>query len=664
MIKRLLIANRGEIACRIMRTAKKLGIETVAVYSDADRKAMFVRMADKAYHIGPSASLQSYLNMEKILAVCQDAKVDAVHPGYGFLSENSKFMDLLDHNKIIFVGPKKHALEAMGDKINSKKIAKDAKVNTVPGFVGEVEATPEMIIKACKEVGYPVMIKASAGGGGKGMRIAWSDEEAVTGYRLSKAEAKSSFNDDRILIEKYIEEPRHIEFQILGDSQGNVVYLPERECSIQRRNQKVIEEAPSPFLDPETRRNMGEQAAMLAKAVQYQSSGTVEFLVDKHKKFYFLEMNTRLQMEHPITEAITGVDIVEEMIRVAEGKPLSFRQQDVKINGWAMESRVYAEDPYRGFLPSIGHLLKYQEPTAANIRVDTGVREGDEISMWYDPMISKMCCWAPTRPEVIELSKTALDTYVIRGLGHNAPFCRDVMKRQSFIEGKYSTKFIPIEYPKGFIPMPFSPKEKLELAAISSLMKEISRLNNITPQRTEFLGPYIVKIQGEYFAVYSENKKLMAVQVDLEGNPLAQAEEFTDLQVQWDGAAALITSKVGGKTVFSQFIEHTNTGYNMVHSAIPLKVNVYTPKEFEFVKHMPHAEEGVASGDVIAPMPGAVVAVSVKVGDQVNVGQELGILEAMKMRNVIKAEKTGKVKKVAVTVGQNVAIDDVLFEIS
>ena len=454
MFKKILIANRGEIACRVIKSARKMGIATVAVYSDADRSALHVKMADEAIHIGPPPANQSYIVIDKIMDAIRQTGAEAVHPGYGFLSENMKFAEALEKEGVVFVGPPSPAIEAMGDKITSKKLAQEAGVSTVPGYMGLI-GDAEEAVKISNEIGYPVMIKASAGGGGKGMRIAWNDEEARDGFQSSKNEAASSFGDDRIFIEKFVTQPRHIEIQVLADKHGNCVYLHERECSIQRRNQKVIEEAPSPFLDEATRKAMGEQACALAKAVGYTSAGTVEFIVDGDKNFYFLEMNTRLQVEHPVTELITGVDLVEQMIRVAAGEKLPFAQKDLKINGWAIESRLYAEDPYRNFLPSIGRLTRYRPPeeTVADhaiVRNDTGVYEGGEISMYYDPMIAKLCTWAPNRAEAVEAMRVALDAFEVEGIGHNLPFLSAVMDHPRFVEGAITTAFIAEEYPDGF----------------------------------------------------------------------------------------------------------------------------------------------------------------------------------------------------------------------
>lgn len=644
-----------------MRTAKRMGIETVAVYSEPDRKCKHVQMADQAFLIGPAQSSKSYLDMSKILRVCLDAQVDAVHPGYGFLSENSKFMDLLDQNKIKFIGPKKKAILEMGDKINSKKLAGAAGVNLIPGYIGEVGDSREEILKIAHEIGYPIMIKPSAGGGGKGMRIVWNDDEIERNFRLAKQEALSSFGDDRILMEKYIEEPRHIEVNLLGDSFGNIIYLPERECSIQRRNQKVVEEAPSPFIDPVTRKMMGEQAVALARAVQYESAGTVEFMVDKHKKFYFLEMNTRLQVEHPITEAITGIDLVEEMINVAQGKKLSLTQDQVKINGHALESRIYAEDPFRGFLPSIGHLIKYREPNLPNIRIDTGVREGDEISMHYDPLISKTITWGPNRQDAIDLMKTALDTYVIRGLGHNVSFCRDVLRQPAFVSGKYSTKFIQLTYPEGFQPAPLSQGVKTDLVAIVSQMKEITAKYAIN--QNEKWAPHVIKVFGDYYAIQKNEKGQKTVlKIDLEGNGLGEETILPEVDVDWNNTDPLISGKVGDKTHYVQFFGHTPSGYQLFSKGHGMVVDILTPNMFEFQKYMPKPTDSASQKEALAPMPGAVISVAVKVGQTVEVGQELCVLEAMKMRNIIRSEKKGVIAKVGVQAGQSVVVDQVLLE--
>ena len=511
MFKKILIANRGEIACRVIKSARKMGIQTVAVYSDADRNALHVQMADEAVHIGPPPANQSYIVIDKVMDAIRQTGAEAVHPGYGFLSENMKFAAALEKEGVIFVGPPSPAIEAMGDKITSKKIAMEAGVSTVPGYMGLI-ADADEAVKISRQIGYPVMIKASAGGGGKGMRIAWSDEEARDGFQSSKNEAASSFGDDRIFIEKFVTQPRHIEIQVLADKHGNCVYLHERECSIQRRNQKVIEEAPSPFLDAATRKAMGEQACALAKAVGYTSAGTVEFIVDGQKNFYFLEMNTRLQVEHPVTELITGVDLVEQMIRVAGGEPLPFAQDDLTINGWAIESRLYAEDPYRNFLPSIGRLTRYRPPVEAAtatgvVRNDTGVYEGGEISMYYDPMIAKLCTWAPTRAEAIEGMRNALDTFEVEGIGHNLPFCSAVMDHPRFVEGAMTTAFIAEEFPDGFSGVTLTEGRLRKVAACAAAMNRVAeirrtRISGRLGNHERHVGDdWVVAIQGEEIAV-------------------------------------------------------------------------------------------------------------------------------------------------------------------
>ncbi len=511
MFKKILIANRGEIACRVIKTAKKMGIATVAVYSDADRDAVHVEMADEAVHIGPAAAAQSYLVAERIIEACKATGAEAVHPGYGFLSERASFCAALEKEGIVFIGPEARAIEAMGDKIESKKFANAAKVNTVPGYLGVIEDA-EHAVKIAREIGYPVMLKASAGGGGKGMRIAWSDAECREGFQSSKNEAKSSFGDDRVFVEKFVVDPRHIEIQVLGDGHGNVIYLGERECSIQRRNQKVAEEAPSPFLDEKTRRAMGEQSVALAKAVDYQSAGTVEFIVDKNRNFYFLEMNTRLQVEHPVTELVTGIDLVEQMIRVAAGERLAIRQDDVKLNGWAIESRLYAEDPYRNFLPSIGRLTRYRPPEEGRtgdvvLRNDTGVTEGSEISMFYDPMIAKLCTWAPTRIAAIDAMSDALDSFVVDGIEHNIPFLAALMQHPRWREGRLSTGFIAEEYPDGFAPIVPNEADKGILAAVATAVELLrrDRLDRLTGRLAPHSGAlkrdWEVKIGDDYVPV-------------------------------------------------------------------------------------------------------------------------------------------------------------------
>ncbi|TIM12868.1 MAG: acetyl/propionyl/methylcrotonyl-CoA carboxylase subunit alpha, partial [Mesorhizobium sp.] len=510
MFTKILIANRGEIACRVIKTARKMGIATVAVYSDADRDAVHVEMADEAVHIGPSPASQSYLVPEKIIAACKATGAEAVHPGYGFLSERASFCEALENEGIVFIGPKPGAIRAMGDKIESKKFANAAKVSTVPGWLGVIENAGHAE-KIAGEIGYPVMIKASAGGGGKGMRIAWSKAEVRDGFDRARSEAKSSFGDDRVFIEKFVVDPRHIEIQVLADAHGNALYLGERECSIQRRNQKVVEEAPSPFLDAKTRKAMGEQAVALASAVDYQSAGTVEFMVDSEKNFYFLEMNTRLQVEHPVTELVTGIDLVEQMVRIAAGEKLAIKQSDVRLNGWAVESRLYAEDPYRNFLPSIGRLTRYRPPEEGRfgdivIRNDTGVTEGSEISMFYDPMVAKLCTWAPTRLAAIDAMSEALDSFVVDGIEHNMPFLAALMQHPRWREGRISTAFISEEYPDGFAPIVPDSEEKAVLAAVATAVEllrrdRLDRLGGrLAPHSGVLKRDWVVKIGKDYLS--------------------------------------------------------------------------------------------------------------------------------------------------------------------
>ena len=548
MFKKILIANRGEIACRVIKTARKMGIQTVAIYSDADAQALHVQMADEAVHIGPPPANESYIVIDKVMEAIRQTGAEAVHPGYGFLSENPRFAEALEKEGVAFIGPPKGAIEAMGDKITSKKIAQEAGVSTVPGVMGLIEDADDAV-KISKEIGYPVMIKASAGGGGKGMRIAWNDEEAREGFQSSKNEAASSFGDDRIFIEKFVTQPRHIEIQVLCDTHGNGVYLGERECSIQRRNQKVIEEAPSPFLDEETRKAMGEQALKLSHAVNYASAGTVEFIVDGERNFYFLEMNTRLQVEHPVTELITGVDLVEHMIRVAAGEKLSLSQDDVKLNGWAMESRLYAEDPYRNFLPSIGRLTRYRPPEeldieGAVVRNDTGVYEGGEISMYYDPMIAKLCTWGHTRLEAIEGMRNALDAFEVEGIGHNLPFLSAVMDHPKFVSGNITTAFIAEEYPEGFDGVSLDEDSLRRIAASAAAMHRVAeirrtRVSGRMDNHERHVGEaWVVSLQGRDFAV--------SIAADREGSTVS-FEDGSTLRVasRWTPGDSLARLDVG-----------------------------------------------------------------------------------------------------------------------
>ena len=665
MFKKILIANRGEIACRVIKTARKMGIKTVAVHSDADRNALHVRMADEAVHIGPPPAAQSYIVIDKIMEAIRQTGAEAVHPGYGFLSENMNFAAALEREGVVFVGPPSPAIEAMGDKITSKKIAQEAGVSTVPGYMGLI-ADADEAVKISGQIGYPVMIKASAGGGGKGMRIAWNDQEAAEGFQSSKNEAAASFGDDRIFIEKFVTQPRHIEIQVLADKHGNCVYLHERECSIQRRNQKVIEEAPSPFLDEATRKAMGEQACALAKAVGYTSAGTVEFIVDGNRNFYFLEMNTRLQVEHPVTELITGVDLVEQMIRVAAGEPLPFRQEDLKIHGWAMESRLYAEDPYRNFLPSIGRLTRYRPPVEGKtdrggiVRNDTGVYEGGEISMFYDPMIAKLCTWGPTRADAIEEMRLALDTFEVEGIGHNLPFVGAVMDHPRFQSGNITTAFIAEEYPEGFQGAVLDPATLRRVAAAAAAMNRVAeirrtRISGTMDNHTRRVGDdWVVSAQGASFAV--------KVAADHDGSTVA-FDDGTTLRVtsDWTPGQQLARLMVGDEPVVIK-VGKIPMGFRMRLRGADLKVHVRTPRQHDLAGLMLEKAPPDTSKYLLCPMPGLVVKINVAVGDEVQEGQALATVEAMKMENILKAERKGVVKAVKASAGASLKVDDVILE--
>ena len=665
MFKKILIANRGEIACRVIKTARKMGIKTVAVYSDADAQALHVQMADEAVHIGPPPANQSYIVIDKIMDAIRQTGAEAVHPGYGFLSENMKFAEALEKEGVVFIGPPSPSIEAMGDKITSKKIAQEAKVSTVPGYMGLIEDADEAV-KISNEIGYPVMIKASAGGGGKGMRIAWNDEEAREGFQSSKNEAANSFGDDRIFIEKFVTQPRHIEIQVLADKHGNAVYLHERECSIQRRNQKVIEEAPSPFLDPETRKAMGEQAVALAKAVGYSSAGTVEFIVDGQKNFYFLEMNTRLQVEHPVTELITGVDLVEQMIRVAAGEKLPFAQSDLKINGWAMESRLYAEDPYRNFLPSIGRLTKYRPPVEGQtkgggiVRNDTGVYEGGEISMYYDPMIAKLCTWGEDRAHAIEEMRLALDTFEVEGIGHNLPFCSAVMDHPKFCSGDMTTAFIAEEYPEGFEGVTLGEYTLKRVAAAAAAMNRVAeirrtRISGTLGNHERHVGEdWVVSLQDEEFRVQ--------VSADKSGSTV-RFEDGTELRVEsdWTPGQSLAKLDVSGEPLVLK-VGKIPMGFRLRVRGADLKVNVRTPRAHELALLMPIKLPPDTSKFLLCPMPGLVVKISVEEGQEVQEGQALATVEAMKMENILRAEKKGVVKKINAAAGASLKVDDIIME--
>ncbi len=664
MFDKILIANRGEIACRVIKTARKMGIKTVAIYSDADRNALHVEMADEAVHIGPPPANQSYIVIDKVMEAIKATSAQAVHPGYGFLSENPKFAEALAAANVAFIGPPVGAIESMGDKITSKKIAQEAGVSTVPGYMGLIEDADEAV-KISQQIGYPVMIKASAGGGGKGMRIAWNDEEAREGFQSSKNEAANSFGDDRIFIEKFVTQPRHIEIQVLADAHGNCIYLNERECSIQRRNQKVVEEAPSPFLDEATRKAMGEQSCALAKAVGYASAGTVEFIVDGDRNFYFLEMNTRLQVEHPVTELITGVDLVEQMIRVANGEPLSITQDDVKINGWAIENRLYAEDPYRNFLPSIGRLTRYRPPAeeateTAVVRNDTGVFEGGEISMYYDPMIAKLCTWAPTRADAIEEMRIALDRFELEGIGHNLPFLAAVMDHPKFTSGDMTTAFIAEEYPDGFQGVELNEAELRRIAASAAAMNRVAEI-----RRTKISGrmdnherrvgdDWVVSLQGEKFAV--------SVAADANGSTVT-FEDGASLRVEgdWTPGMMLADMTVDGAPLVMKVGKITG-GFRIRNRGADLKVHVRSPRQAELALHMIEKLPPDTSKMLLCPMPGLIVKVDVEVGQEVQEGQALCTVEAMKMENILRAERKGIVSKINAAAGDSLAVDDIIME--
>ena len=669
MFKRILIANRGEIACRIIKTARRMGIQTVAVYSEADRDALHVEMADEAVLIGPPAAAESYLLIDKIVEACRRTGAEAVHPGYGFLSEREAFPLALAKAGIVFIGPNAGAIAAMGDKIESKKAAAKANVSTVPGHLGVI-ADEKHAVKIADEIGYPVMIKASAGGGGKGMRIAHSTSEVAEGFGLAKAEAKSSFGDDRVFIEKFIVDPRHIEIQVIGDKHGNVIYLGERECSIQRRNQKVIEEAPSPLLDETTRRKMGEQAVALAKAVNYDSAGTVEFVAGQDKSFYFLEMNTRLQVEHPVTELITGIDLVEQMIRVAAGEPLSLAQKDVTLTGWAVESRVYAEDPFRNFLPSIGRLVKYRPPVESNIngitvRNDTGVQEGGEISIYYDPMIAKLVTHAPSRAAAIEAQATALDSFYIDGIRHNIPFLSALMHHPRWREGNLSTGFIAEEFPKGFAARAPEGEIARRLAAVAAAIDHV-------------LGERKRQISGQMIGRPVKRERRRAVWLERHEIALDVTREADDIAVRFIGADGVAGNRhhlvspwtpgdpvwqgtIDGHLVAMQVRPIAN-GFRLAHQGFEVAVNVFTDSEAAAARLMPIKTAADTGKKLLCPMPGLVVSIAVSEGQEVKAGETLAVVEAMKMQNVLRAERDGTVKKIHATAGATLAVDALILE--
>ncbi|EJU13013.1 propionyl-CoA carboxylase subunit alpha [Sphingomonas sp. LH128] len=671
MFKKILIANRGEIACRVIKTARRMGIATVAVYSDADARAPFVQMADEAVHIGPAPAAQSYLIADKIIAAAKQTGADAVHPGYGFLSERTSFAEALAAEGIEFIGPPVNAIAAMGDKIESKKLAKAAGVNVVPGFVGEIEDT-EHAVRISAEIGYPVMMKASAGGGGKGMRLAYNENDVREGFEATKREGLNSFGDDRVFIEKFILNPRHIEIQILGDKHGNILYLNERECSIQRRHQKVVEEAPSPFVTPAMRKAMGEQCVALSRAVGYYSAGTVELIVSgadpTGESFYFLEMNTRLQVEHPVTEAITGVDLVEQMIRVAAGEKLELTQDDVKIDGWAIENRVYAEDPYRGFLPSTGRLVRYNPPVEGwtddgeengrrgvdGVRVDDGVYEGGEVSMFYDPMIAKLITWGETRDEAADKQIAALDAFEIEGLGHNIDFVSAIMQHPRFRSGELTTGFIAEEYPEGFHGAPASDEIKVQLAAVAAFVAtaRADRSRRVEGQLGGPLDPpgeWTVTIDGSTFAV------------ELDEDLLTVNGEEVELELEYTPGDRFVDAEVDGEDLTLK-LDVTRTGFRMTTRGAIHKVDCLPAHIAGYTQHMIEKIPPDLSKYLICPMPGLLVSLNVGEGDKVEAGQPLAVVEAMKMENILRAEKSGTVKSVNAKAGESLAVDAIILE--
>ena len=672
MFKKILIANRGEIACRVIKTARRMGIATVAVYSDADARAPFVRMADEAVHIGPAPAAESYLIADKIIAACKQTGAEAVHPGYGFLSERTSFAEQLAAEGIEFIGPPVNAIAAMGDKIESKKLAKEAGVNVVPGFVGEIEDT-DHAVRISDEIGYPVMMKASAGGGGKGMRLAYNEKDVREGFESVKREGLNSFGDDRVFIEKFILNPRHIEIQILGDKHGNILYLNERECSIQRRHQKVVEEAPSPFVTPKMRQAMGEQCVALAKAVNYHSAGTVELIVSgadpTGESFYFLEMNTRLQVEHPVTEAITGVDLVEQMIRVAAGEKLEMTQADIGIDGWSIENRVYAEDPYRGFLPSTGRLVEYQPPVEGwtddgkangrrgmdGVRVDDGVFEGGEVSMFYDPMIAKLITWAPTRDEAADLQIQALDAFRLKGLGHNVDFLSAIMQHPRFRSGELTTGFIAEEYPEGFTGAAASAELLRGLAAVGGVIAtaDADRARRIDQQLdgSQYApGDWAVKIGDTEYAVVLEEDS-----ITVDGKPVEISFDYTPgdkmVDLELDGAALTLQ------------LAPTRMGYDITTRGATQHLRILPQRVAHLAQHMIEKIPPDLSKLLICPMPGLLVKLHVAEGEEVQPGQPLATVEAMKMENILRAEKQAVVAKINAGEGDSLAVDEIILEL-
>ena len=651
MFKKILIANRGEIACRVIKTCKDMGINTVAVYSDADENAMHVELADESFCIGGSASSDSYLVIDKIINACLECGAEAVHPGYGFLSENDDFAKALEKNNIVFIGPKRKAIVCMGDKIESKKIAAEAEVNVIPGFTQAIKDS-EQAVKVANDIGYPVMLKASAGGGGKGMRVVNNDQECVDGFERAQNESLASFGDDRIFAEKFITEPHHIEIQILADQQGNTVYLGERECSIQRRHQKVIEEAPSPFISNATRIKMGEQAVNLAKAVNYESAGTVEFIVDKKQQFYFLEMNTRLQVEHPVTEMVTGIDLVEKMITIAAGEPLNLEQDKITTSGWALESRIYAEDPYREFMPSIGRLTKYRTPQSSmNIRIDTGIREGSEVTMFYDPMIAKLITYGNTRDEAIQYMLSAIDQYVITGVSHNLNFLSSIMQNPTFRSGYTTTNFIADEYQHGFKGEPVTEDETQAIACVLACY-HTHQLKRIKTNRIN-TNQWTVKINEHQISVRTED-------MDSIMKATSQANEYSIL-INKQPNDPRVKIKINDKECYFQ-IENKYPGYQLTHRGKVFTALVSRQRTAELNRLMPEKIPLDLSKYLLSPMPGLLLKLCVLEGQTIKAGEELAVVEAMKMENSLRASKDVKIKSILTTEGANLTVDQKILE--
>nr|WP_255539491.1 acetyl-CoA carboxylase biotin carboxylase subunit [Polynucleobacter sp. JS-Safj-400b-B2] len=671
MFKKILIANRGEIACRVMMTAKKMGIKTVAVYSEVDKEARHVQLADEAVCIGPAPSRESYLVMDRIIQACKETGAEAVHPGYGFLSENEQFAKRCEDEGIVFIGPKHQSIAAMGDKIASKKLALEAKVNTIPGYNEAIDTTEEAV-KIAQGIGYPVMIKASAGGGGKGLRVAFNDKEATEGFAACKTEAMNSFGDDRIFIEKFVEGPRHIEIQVLGDSYGNVVYLNERDCSIQRRHQKVIEEAPSPFIVSAIRKAMGEQAVALAKAVNYQSAGTVEFVVGKDKSFYFLEMNTRLQVEHPVTESITGLDLVEQMIRVAAGEKLAFKQEDVKLDGWSMECRINADDPFRNFLPSTGRLVKYRPPESINgVRVDTGVYEGGEIPMYYDSMIAKLIVHGKDRTEAIEKMRAALNDFVIRGIHSNIPFQAALLQHPRFVNGDFTTGFIAEEYPEGFKKDSVQPADPKRLAALAAFMRyrylqHIQMIDGQLAGHEMIIGKKFVVVTGKKTGSMDDPYEV-PIRVEIKDGIYsiyideADGVSRYDIVSDWRPGQICLHATINGTHKITAQVERRGVRYALILDGVHFECMVLSPLGAELQRRMPVKLPPDTSKLVMSPMPGLLTKIAVKVGEAVTAGQKLASIEAMKMENTLSAMQDGVVAEICAKEGDSLAVDQLII---